>query len=224
MKVLILDSGPIINFSMNGLLYLFEKIKKELGVKILITPQVKEEVVNNPLKVKRFEFEALQIQSLIEKGILELPASIDVSDKVLEEETNAILDKANHFLQAKGKWIKIVSPGEMSCLALSDECTRKGIANIIGVDERTTRLLAEKPENLEQLMSERLHQRVQLVAPDYKIFSKYKFVRSSELVFVAYKKNLMNVAGNKILEAALYATKFKGAAISFEEIDEMKKL
>lgn len=224
LKALILDSGPIINFSMNGLLYLFEKIKKELGVKILITQEVKDEVVDHPLKVKRFEFEALQIQSLIENKILELPESIGITDKTITEETGIILDKANHFLQVKGKWINIVSPGEISCLALSDECTRKGITNIIGVDERTTRLLSEKPENLEKLMSERLHQRVELVAEDYKIFSKYRFLRSSELVYVAVKKDLLNISGKKALEAVLYATKFKGSSISFEEIEELKKL
>jgi hypothetical protein len=58
-----------------------------------------------------------------------------------------------------------------------------------------------------------------------KIFSKFKFIRSSELVYVAYKKGIINLGNNKkVLEALLYATKFKGSSISFEEINELKRL
>jgi hypothetical protein len=41
---------------------------------------------------------------------------------------------------------------------------------------------------------------------------------------VAYKKGLIRLQGKKVLEAVLYATKFKGTAISFEEIETLKKL
>ena len=224
-KALIFDSGTLINFAMNGILNLLEPLKKQLGGYFLITQQVKDEIIDHPLNIKRFELEALQIQTLLEQGVLQLPSSVGVSDQVIEDETRHLLDKANHYLKAAGSWLNIVSAGEISCLALSDECNRKGIQTLIGVDERTTRLLAEKPENLERLMSDRLKQRVQLVAKDFQIFQKYRFIRSSELVYVAYKKGLVNLKGGKrVLEALLYATKFKGSSISFEEIDELKNL
>jgi len=57
-----------------------------------------------------------------------------------------------------------------------------------------------------------------------KAFSKFKFIRSSEIVYAAYKKGIIKIKGKKALEALLYATKFKGAAISFEEIDILKRL
>ena len=41
---------------------------------------------------------------------------------------------------------------------------------------------------------------------------------------VAYTKKILGLEGKKALEAALYAAKFKGAAISFEEIDTLKKM
>ena len=73
-------------------------------------------------------------------------------------------------------------------------------------------------------MSDRLKLKVQMIAKDFHIFTKYRFIRSSELVYVAYKKGLVSLKGRRVLEALLYATKFKGSSISFEEIEELKGL
>ena len=86
------------------------------------------------------------------------------------------------------------------------------------------RLVCESPQSLEKLMSAKLHQKVQLVANNYNVFSNFRFIRSSELVYVAYKKGLIDLHGKNVLEALLYATKYKGAAISYEEINSLKKL
>lgn len=224
MKVVVFDSGTLINLSMNGLLYVLEGLKKISNSKFLITHEVKRETVDRPIGILQFELGALRIQNLIDKGVLEFPEVLGIQNQLIIEKTRELMDIANHFLQSKGQWIHIVSDAEMSCLALSDELSKQNIQNIIAIDERTTRLLAEKPENLEMIMQTKLHQKVDLVARDFSIFNKYKFIRSSELVFVAYKKGLVKLKGKKVLEALLYATKFKGSAISYEEIDELKKL
>lgn len=224
MKSVVFDSGTLINLSINGLLDILEKLKSNFKGKFLITQEVYYETVQRPSNINKFELGALRIQQLVESKVLEFPESLKISSQTLKEKTKQLMDIANHYLQLDGNWIKIVSDGEMSCLALSDELSKQGIDNIISIDERTTRILAEKPGNLEKIMSERIHRKVNLVAKDFKIFSKYKFIRSSEIVFVAYKKGLINLKGKKVLEALLYATKFKGSAISFEEIDALKKL
>lgn len=224
MKVVVFDSGPLINFSINGLLDILEKLKKDKEIKFLITEAVHYETVDRPSNIEKFELGALRVQDLVNRGILEFPESLGIESKSIKEEGKKFMDIANHYLQANGNWVSIVSEAEMSCLALSDELTRKGIENIIAIDERTTRLLGEKPENLERIMSEKLHQRVSLVAKNFAVFSKFRFIRSSELVFVAYKKGLFMIEGKRILEALLYATKFKGASISYEEINALKKL
>lgn len=224
MKVFIMDSGILINLSMNGLLYVLEELKKKFDGKFIITKQVKYETVDRPIGIKRFELGAVEVSNLIDSGVLEFPSALGIEEGKVNSLTEELMDIANHYLQVKGQWIPIVSPGEMSCLAVSSELTKKGIVNIIGIDERTTRLLGEKPQNLERLMSEKLHQRVSLVAHNMGTFSEYKFIRSSELVFVAYKKGIIKLKGKNVLEALLYATKFKGSAISMEEIDELKKL
>lgn len=224
MKVLIFDSGPLINLSMNGLLDVLEKMKKDFDGKFIITPQVKYEIVDRPLGIPRFELGALKVQSMIERGILELPSSLGIDEELIRRNTEELKDMANHFIQIRGKWIPIVSSGEMSCLALSSELTKKEIENVIAIDERTTRIIVENPPGLERLMSDKMHARAELIASDFSIFSKFTMIRSSELVYVAYKKGLIPIDGKKALEALLYATKYHGSSISFEEIDELKKL
>lgn len=224
MKALIFDSGTLINLSMNGLLYILEKLKLNFKGKFFITDQVKYEVIDRPIGIQRYELGALSIKNLLDTGILELPNKSNMSESLLKKETLEMMDIANHYIQANGQWIKLVSEAEISCLALSDQLTKQNIENLIAIDERTTRMLAEKPENLQQLMSNKLHQRVDVIAKNFKIFSKFRFIRSSEIVYAAYKKSLVSIKGPKVLEALLYATKFKGAAISFDEINMLKKL
>jgi len=224
MKAIIFDAGPLINFSMNGLLDILVELKKSFKGKFLITEAVKYEVVDRPITVPRFELGALRIQNLIDSNIFELPQSIGIDNEMIKKETKRLIDIANHFIFSRGSWVGIMSEGETSCLALSSELSKIDIQNIIAIDERTTRILAEKPENLERIISDKLHTKVKSQFTHLEEFSKFRFIRSSELVYVAYKKGLLKIKGKKVLEAALYATKYKGAAISFEEIDELKKL
>jgi len=172
MKVLILDSGILINLSMNGLLYIIEKLKETSKIKIFITKEVKYETVERPIKVPRFELGALRIQSLIDSKIIEFPYPL-ISENELKIKTQELMDTANHYFQSKGKWIKIVSDAEMSCLALSSILTKNKIQNIIGIDERTTRILAEKPQNLERIMSKKLHENIKLSDQDFSIFKEF---------------------------------------------------
>lgn len=224
MKALIFDSGVLINLSMNGLLYLVEDMKKVFEGKFLITEDVKFEVVDRPMKIQRFELGALRILNLLDSGILEMPASLGINEKELKRQTSQLMEKANHTMQIKGEWVHLVEAAEMSCVALSDELRMNGIASLIVIDERTTRMLFENPAGLERVMSEKLHQQVKL-RPDVAMqVNEYSFIRSTELVYVAYKKKLIRLSGKKVLEAALYATKYKGSAVSFEEIEVLKRM
>jgi len=223
-KVLVLDSGTLINLSMNGLLYILEELKKNSSVRFLITQQVKYETLDRPLNIPRFELGALRIKSLISNKTIELPEALSVFESEIKSKTDEFMNLANQTVNAKGRWIKIVSDAEMSCLALSSLLAERGIESMIAVDERTTRVLSENPENLEKLMSKRLHIEAKAETKHIQIFKQFKFIRSTELVYVAYKKNILNLKGQKALEAVLYATKFKGSSVSYDEIDVLKKL
>lgn len=224
MKAVVFDSGTLINLSLNGLLYILEGMKKEFGGKFLITEQVKYEVIDRPMGILKFELGALRVKALLDSGVLELPESVNISSKLINDRTGDYMNSANHVLEFKGQPVSIVSSGEMSCLALSAELTEKGVENIISIDERTTRVLCEEPKNLEKIMSAKLHQRLQTDLSKLKMFSNFRFIRTSEFVYVAFKKGIISIEDKKALEALLYATKFKGASISFEEVDQLKKL
>lgn len=223
MKVAIFDSGTIINFSLNGFLYLFENLKKFSEVRFIITPDVKYEIIDRPIENPRFELEAIRIKNLLKNGVIEMSSALEISDKKLNEVTKKLMKIANRSVSVKGKFIEIVSSAEISCLALSSELSKKKVNNLVVMDERTTRLLAEEPESLERLISSKIHQKVSVNIRDLKVFSSFKFIRSTELIYVAYKKGLLELNDPKALEAALYATKFRGASVSFEEIDIIKK-
>jgi len=223
-KVLIFDSGTIINFSMNGLLYLLEELKKNFDGKFIITGDVKYEIIDRPLKVSRFELEALRVKRLLDLKILEMPTVLKIDPETIKAKTRELMDKANHKVKSEGQWIKIVSDAEMSCLALSSILHSQKIENIIAIDERTTRILSEKPKNLEKIMTRKLRKRVKVENGGLKEFAQFRFLRSSELVYVAHKKGLLKVKGPLALEAALFATKFKGSSITFDELKELKRL
>jgi hypothetical protein len=224
MKIVILDSGPLINLSLNGMLYIFEELKKNFDGKFIITPYIKYETIDHPLEIKRFELGALRVKDLLDRKVIELPDSIGLDEKEISVKTEEITNTANHIVKVKDKFVSLVSEAEMSCLAVSDLLKEKKIESIIAIDERTTRILSEKTENLERIMAEKLHQRVMVDMINLEKFSHYRFIRSPELVYVAYKKGLLKPNVKKVLEAALYATKFSGSSISFEEIEELKRL
>ena len=223
MKVLVLDAGPLINLSMNGLLDIFEKIKSQ-GITIIITNYVYQEVVDRPSRIPRFELGALKIKELIDKKVIQFATEMNMNEQEIEQETKRFMQILNCAIKTENHCIEIVSPAETSCLVVSAILTKRGINNLIGIDERTTRVLFEKPENLQDLMSNKLHRKMILNTNELKNLGQFRFIRSSELVYVAHKKGFIKINDKRALEALLYATKYKGCAISWEEIEQLKHL
>ena len=85
-------------------------------------------------------------------------------------------------------------------------------------------MLGENPENLAKLLDKKLHARININKENCNFFRNFKFLRSAELVYVAYKKGLIDLKNGDVLDALLYAVKFKGCAISGEEIKEIKRM
>lgn len=223
MKALIFDSGPLINFTLNGLLPVLEQMKKRNQIKFLITTEVKREIYDHPVTIKQFELGALRMRDLLDRSVLETPESLGISSELVTQQTRELTDKANHSLQADGQWIPLVSEAEMSCFALANILKEKRIESMMAVDERTARMLAEKPESLAKLMAQKLHRNVKLIIR-LKELKDMKCVRSSELLYVAYKQGIFTLKDPRTLESLLYASKFKGSSISWDEIEQLKKL
>jgi len=223
-KAIIFDAGTIINFSINGLLDLLKKLKGIFNGEFLITEDVRYEVVKRPLKVKKFELSALRVNQLIKEGTLKLPSSVNIKDSEIEKRTKELLNVSNRMFSARNHYLHLIDKGEASCLALSEILTRKGVNNVISVDERTLRMLCENPENLRKLMETKLHAKIEAKKQNYGEFDKFRIIRSSELVYIAHKNKLVELGNGMLLDALLYAIKYKGCSISREEIEEMKRL
>jgi hypothetical protein len=223
-KVIIFDAGALISLSMNGLLGELKKLKENFKGEFLITKQVKYESIDNPIKIKYFEFEALKVQQLLEEGILKMTDSYGIKSSLIDSKTEEMMNIANELFMNSNNKINIMQLGEASCLALSKILTQNGVENVIVLDERTTRMLVEKPENLKELLERKLHTNIVLVKKDFKSFEGFKIIRSAELMYVAWKKNLIDVKKGDVLGALLYALKSKGCSISEEEINEIKHL
>ncbi len=223
-KIIIFDASTLISLSMNGLFEEFKKLKSIFKGKFIITEYVKKEIIDTPINIKKFELEALKIKQLLDENIIELPKSIDIKDNEISKKTNEIMDMVNSTFQGKGKEIRLIDLGEASCLALGKILDEKNIFNVIAIDERTTRMLSERPENLKKLLEKKLHTKISYKKEEIKFFTGFKIIRSAELVYIAYKKGLVNLKDGNVLDALLYAVKFKGCSISDDEIREIKKL
>lgn len=223
-KAIIFDAGALISFSMNGITKMIKDLKGVFSGKFIITEEVKKEIIDTPIKIKRFQLEALKIKDLFDEKILELPSSLGIKDSEIQQKTEEFLDIANSTFNGDGKDLKIMDKGEASCLALSKILNKKGIKNIIAIDERTTRVLAENPENLKKFLEKKMHVKISADKKKFEHFTDYKVIRSPELIYIAYKKGLVKLKSEKALDSLLHAMKFKGASISNGEIEEIKRI
>lgn len=225
MKAVIFDTGALITLSMNCLLDILRKLKKSSNVKMIITKEVEHEAVIKPMKIRRFALGARRIKTLMDDGTLEFPESLGINRNEITTLGNKIMHDSNNLFYEHNKSIHIIDLGEASILALSKLLRDKGIENVIAMDERTMRMLCEKPDNLHKLLERKLHTR-KLVEKGTRNpeLHKSSFIRSSEIVYVAFKKGIIKDQSEGMLDALLYATKFKGAAISGDEIKQIKRL
>ncbi|MEK6873166.1 MAG: hypothetical protein AABW90_04205 [Nanoarchaeota archaeon] len=222
MKYLIFDSGPLINFSMNGLLYLLESLHKKFKVEFLITKEVRKEVIDDPKTIKRFELGALRLEALFKKGVIK-HADLKKNDvNELREIRDNLMQIANSTFKVKGTDIHLIDKGEAAALSLSIIIKAKTGVNIpLAIDERTTRMLCENPENLRKLLEKKLHSNIKANRANYDFFKHFKIIRSVEIAYIAYKNNLVDLKSPSALEAILYGLKFNGCSISEREVEEM---
>ena len=225
MKTLFFDAGPIITLVMSRLVWILPKLKEKFGGKFYITPGVKRELVERPLGIKRFEFEALQVMKLIRDGTLE------VYDKVPKSRVQQLQTLANSSFKIGSRNMDIIQTGEMEAVT----CALQTNASAVVMDERTLRLFIENNRNMEKLLEIRFKKNVIADKAKMDDFSKQlkdvKIIRSIELVAVAYKMGLLNdyvpdQKGGKgtLVDSILWAAKYNGSAVTTKEINDMKEI
>ena len=223
-QAIIFDASTLISFSMAGLLTELRALKNNFKGNFIISQKVKEEAIDRPMKIKRFQLEALKIKSLLDDKILELPIALGLDDKAVRVKAQEILDMANTTIYGADKDIHLIDLGEASALAISKMLNEKNIKNVIAIDERTTRSLSETPNELKKYLEGKLHTKMTVKQEKINFFKEFKFIRSTELIYVAHKKGILRLKGTENLSAVLYALKYKGCAISGREIQEITKL
>lgn len=223
---ILLDAGPVISLSTNNLLWVLEALQKQPNISFSIVSSVKRELVDRPLATKRFKFEALQVERLIEQGALNVIDKPEFKSKAI-----ALLDLANNVFWAHNAPIRIVQLGEMETIAAA-----AGLGdNRVVMDERITRSLIETPEQLHKLMEMRLHTKLHVDTARLNDFlalaRNTQLIRSAELVTIAYEKGLLNNyvvkvpnAKKELLESVLWGVKLAGCAISEQEIQELVRM
>mgnify|MGYP006294631517 CR=1 FL=1 len=227
MKSLVFDTGPIISFTTNNLLWLFSELKEKFKGDFYISEATKRELVDKPLLTKKFKLEALQVRKIIKQGVFDV-----VENEKLKKKTIELLDLANNCFFAKKHPLNIAHYAEISDIAA---CILLG-SDVMVIDERTTRLLVEDPMHIQKILQRKLHTKVSVDKGKVEEFSskvrKLKMIRSVELVTVAYELGLLNrylaedIENPKstLLESALWGVKLNGCSVSDEEIDKIIKM
>lgn len=223
-KIIFFDTGPIISLVMARIIWILPHLKERFGGRFYITPAVHKELIERPLTIRRFEFEALQVLKLIKEGVLE------IYDKVPQQKLVQIESLANTSFKIDDKAIDVVQAGELESVA----CVLELGAAAIVMDERTLRLFIENNEAMVMLLEERFNKKV--VSDKVKInqfsqlFTNITIIRSVELIGVAYKLGLLNPylpdmkQGKEILlDSLLWGAKYNGCAVTDDEVKELKE-
>ncbi|HIH15902.1 MAG TPA: hypothetical protein HA252_00670 [Candidatus Diapherotrites archaeon] len=216
---LVFDSSTIISISEKCLTRLLKGLGQEGAVSFVIPQSVYAETVERPLHIKRFELGALRIQQAVDEGWIE----IIPGNAAVKQLTGKILDSANTLFFAKGKPLTIIQKGEAETLALCKNLR----AHMVAIDERTTRMLIEDPWRLQNYVAYKHQQDIKLnegrLKEFIKLLSDIRVVRSVELIALAYERGYFEEVlprNRQALEAALFALKFGGCAVSSQEIEE----
>ena len=216
MKSLIFDSGPLISLTMNNLLWLVKPLRKHFRGEFLIPESVKSELVDKPLKTRKFKFEAIQVQEYISDKTLKV-----VPDRNHRKDATSLLALANSCFTSREKPLSIVHYAEIACLVAAS----KGSASALVMDERITREFVENPQRLLALMQKKLHATVRMNKPAVREFTErtadVRIIRSAELATVAFEKGLLNrytppagTGAKTVLESVLWGLKLDGCAIN----------
>ena len=223
MKSIVFDSGIVITFAINSILWLFSELKRKYRGQFLMPGAVAYEIVDKPLTTKKFKFEALQVKRELRQGTF-----LVVKDKRIVGLGKRLTEIANNSFFAHDHPIAIVHRGEMECVA----CVLERKSEALAIDERTTRVLVEKPLNLHRLLERKLHTKVRIDKSrleEWKdLTSGIRIIRSAELVTVAYKLGLLDRYHlkdnrNVLLDSLLWGVKLNGCSLSVKEIEAIKK-
>jgi len=226
MKHLVVDSSSLISLSSNCLLWILDKLRAETNLQLIMTPDVRKEVVDKPLKIERFRLGAVRVLKRLGNGVIKVEETNPVA-------TNKVLDVANKVFTVKGEYYKIVHKGEMGLVPLA--LAKK--SKFMLIDERIVEKLLTDINRLKQIFENRLHMKVTI---NKKYLDEFKaltddltVIKSSDLVAIAHEKGLLrdyvrdcmsDKTMKDFISGALWGLKKSGCSISTLDIKEYMKI
>src|SRR3989338_4139978 len=229
MKSLVFDSSSVISITTNNLLDVLYKLKEKFQGEFLISHTVKEELIENPLRRRRFELQAIMLADTLARGNFKFFDNTALNGKAEE-----LTELANTTFFIDKNPLKIVDKAEVEGLILA------GLVNAEAyvMDERTLRLFVEDYKNLLQLLERKFESRVEVDKDNLKRFKELignvKIIRSVELMTVAFEYGFFNEYNlgrkyvedykKKILEGILWGLRLRGCGISTREINDIMRI
>lgn len=211
------DASSLISLTDAGLIGAMIMTRQRMRDGLYITPTVENEAINGPMKSEEYMFSAVRLKRALLEGVFRIvyPSA---------GTTSRILELSNSIFSVGGRPLRLVHSGEAEMLAAAID---NGIPNIL-MDERTTRTLLEAPNELRRHLTNEFRTSVSIdnaaLAELSSLTAGLAIIRSAEIVAIAYEKGYFRKfkgLEKKAFEAALYAIKFKGCSIGFEEINEL---
>ncbi len=218
----VVDSSSLITISDNCIMKIVKNVAEREKISFIIPEAVYVESVENPLHIKRYELNAIRIRDAVDEGYLKVAKSTPVTREWMERLGKISASIAN----PSGTQLRLLQWGEAETLGLLKQLDSK----ILMIDERTTRLLIENPAALAGILSRRHNRKVMINGEKVRWFSEnfrdINVIRSVELIALAYEDGAMHSelhTSKQALQAALYAAKYSGCAVSEDEIEEYLK-
>lgn len=213
---IVFDASTLISLSQSCLMNIMYGLREKTGSEFFLPRAVYNEAVKRPITIRRFELNAVRIKKGIDEKWFKIA---DLKDEDLFREIDGI---ANNCFYIRGKPIKLIQKGEIEALAMIKELN----ADAFAIDERTMRMLIENPGDLKKILQARRRKKIsvdmEMVKQLGEMFKDLTIIRSVELVALAYEHGILEEElpkGKQSLEAALFAAKYSGCAVSAREIN-----
>lgn len=218
MTDMVFDSGALISIASTCMTPMLGYLSGKTPSTFFMPASVEYEAISRPLKIHRFELNAIRIKSVIENNWIKV---YETTPKI-KSLTDKINNIVNSIYSVRKHKLNILQLGELEAISLLTILE----GGVLVIDERTTRMIIEEPHELKTLLEKRYKAPVNIdeakLAEFQDLIPKISVVRSVDLVAQADALGYFESYFNRkmALEAALYAMKFAGCAVTFEEIEE----
>jgi len=220
LKSIVFDSSSIISVSEKCFIKIFERMSQK--AELAIPKKVEFEMIVKPYGIRQFELNSLRIKMALKNKWLK---SIALKPEFFQL-AQRIKNTANSSFIVRGRPFVLIQDGESETIAL----LRQLDARLLVIDERNTRMLIEDINGLKNYLESKIGP-IQLDAKSINEFKKLtegiKVCRSAEIIALAFEQGFLDEELEKSkdsLEAALWAVKYSGCAVSDQEIKDFLRI